>query len=152
MRDDDRKEMTYYEQPVIGTVDIEGISQSIASVDTYNVISDLDISLADKRLSKKDKTSITRSLADIQQLALDLSRIALTQEADRDVQIERVSLAIKNREYNVIALLRRDYRVSVTSLPRLKLLDVASLISVLFASVNHANVNERALSPRENFF
>lgn len=134
--------MTYYEQPVIGTVDIEGISQSIASVDTYNVISDLDISLADKRLSKKDKTSITRSLADIQQLALDLSRIALTQEADRDVQIERVPLAIKNREYNVIALLRRDYRVSVTALPRLKLLDVASLISVLFASVNHANVNE----------
>lgn len=77
--------MTTREQPVIGTTDIDDISRSIASVDIHNVVDDLDASLADKRLSKKDKASITHSLADIQRLSLDLSKLALTQEADRDV-------------------------------------------------------------------
>lgn len=138
--------MITYNHPLIGTADIAGVSRSIASIDVNDVVDDLNANLVDRKLSEIDKASVTRNLADVQTLALDLSKIALAQDADRDEQIKKVSLEIKRRECQVITLLQHDYRVSVKSLPSLKLLKVASLISVLFASINHANASECTLS------
>ena len=138
--------MITYNHPLIGTADIADVSRSIASVDVNDVVDNLNDSLVDRKLSEIDKASVTRNLTDIQTLALDLSKIALAQDANRDEQIKKVSLEIKRRECQVITLLQHDYRVSVKSLPSLKLLKVASLISVLFASINHANAGECTLS------
>ena len=107
-------------------------------IDVNSVVDDLNDSLVDRKLSEIDKETVTRNLADVQTLALDLSKIALAQDTDRDEQIKKVSLEIKRRECQVITLLQHDYRVSVKSLPSLKLLKIASLISVLFASINRA--------------
>lgn len=133
--------MITYDQPLIGTADIAGVSRSIAMIDVNSVVNDLNGSLVDRKLSEIDKETVTRNLADVQQLALDLSKIALAQDADRDEQIKKVSLEIKRRECQVITLLQHDYRVSVKSLPSLKLLKVASLISALFASVNECTLS-----------
>ena len=138
--------MITYDQPLIGTADIADLSRAIAMIDVNSVVDDLNDSLVDRKLSKIDKETVTRNLTDVQRLALDLSKIALAQDTDRDEQIKKVSLEIKRRECQVITLLQHDYRVSVKSLPSLKLLKVASLISVLFASINHANAGECALS------
>lgn len=133
--------MITYDHPLIGTADIADLSRAIAMIDVHSVVDDLNDSLVDRKLSEIDKEVVTRNLADVQTLALDLSKIALTQDADRDEQIKKVSLEIKRRECQVITLLQHDYRVSVKSLPSLKLLKVASLISVLFASVNECTLS-----------
>lgn len=138
--------MITYDQPLIGTADIADLSRAIAMIDVNSVVDDLTNSLVDRKLSEIDKETVTRNLTDVQTLALDLSKIALAQDIDRDEQIKKVSLEIKRRECQVITLIQHDYRVSVKSLPSLKLLKVASLISVLFASINHANAGECALS------
>ena len=130
--------MITYDQPLIGTADIADLSRAIAMIDVNSVVDDLNDSLVDRKLSEIDKETVTRNLADVQTLALDLSKIALAQDTDRDEQIKKVSLEIKRRECQVITLLQHDYRVSVKSLPSLKLLKIASLISVLFASINRA--------------
>lgn len=130
--------MITYDQPLIGTADVAEVSRSIASVDVTEVVDDLNANLVDRKLSEIDKETVTRNLADVQALALDLSKIALAQDADRDEQIKKVSLEIKRRECQVVTLLQHDYRVSVKALPSLKLLKVASLISLLFAAINHA--------------
>lgn len=138
--------MITYDHTLIGTSDIADLSRAIAMTDVHSVVDDLNDSLVDRKLSEIDKETVTRNLADVQQLALDLSKIALAQDANRDEQIKKVSLEIKRRECQVITLLQHDYRVSVKSLPSLKLLKVASLISVLFASINRANAGECTLS------
>lgn len=133
--------MITYDHPLIGTADIVDLSRAIAMTDVHSVVDDLNNSLVDRKLSKIDKETVTRNLADVQTLALDLSKIALAQDADRDEQIKKVSLEVKRRECRVITLLQHDYRVSVTALPTLKLFNVASLISLLFASVNECTLS-----------
>lgn len=133
--------MITYDHPLIGTANIADLSRAIAMIDVNSVVDDLTNSLVDRKLSEIDKETVTRNLTDVQTLALDLSKIALAQDADRDEQIKKVSLEIKRRECQVITLLQHDYRVSVKSLPSLKLLKVASLISVLFASVNECTLS-----------
>lgn len=130
--------MITYDQPLIGTADSADLSRSIAMIDVNSVVDDLNDSLVDRKLSKIDKETVTHNLADVQELALDLIKIALAQDAYRDEQIEKVSLEIKRRECQVITLLQHDYRVSLTALPNLKLFKVASLVSLLFASINQA--------------
>lgn len=127
-----------YKNYFIGETDISGVSQCIMSMNSYEIVDNLNESLVDRELSANDKLRVEQSINNIQKLVPELCKFALSQDEDRRDRVMRLSLEIKRCESQIVTLLNHNYRVSLTALPNLKLFKVASLVSLLFASINQA--------------